>query len=216
MEYVYKYVSFKPPHKKTLENILGNRIYFNKSSDKKFENDCVVLSEHEINTIGIFSTSDSFKNKHLWEKFGYGSSGICIEYNLNKILETTNYLKQKKVEYTIEDCHLSNNLFILTEKFKEEEEIRFVLSNITSEDDRVVTLLENTMSSVFLGVDFFSCHSFKREKLDFFIQINPNTPIIHMTNFSCFNSYKTLTKDELITKLNDILSKKTEDATIPN
>jgi hypothetical protein len=180
----------------------------NKSSDKKFENDCVVLLEHEINTIGILSTSNSFKNKHLWKKFGWENSGICFEYDLSKILATTNYLKQKNVEYTIEDSQMSCDIFALPEKHKEEEEIRFVLSNIASDEDRIVPLLENTITRIFLGVDFFSCDTFRSEKLDFIKQINPNIPIIHLTNFSCFNRYKTLTKDEVITKLNEILSKK--------
>jgi hypothetical protein len=216
MEYVYKYVSFKQSHKKTLENILENRIYFSKTTDDLNKSDCIGLTEQEINSNGIFSTSESYKNKHLWEKFGYGSSGICIEYDLNKILASTNNLNQKKVEYPIENDQISDNIFALPEKHKGEEEIRFVLSNITSEEERAVPLLENTMSRILLGVEFFSCHTFRSEKLDIFKQINPNTPIIHLTNFSCFNSYKTLTKDEVITKLNKILSKKNDDVTIPN
>lgn len=203
MEYVYKYVSFKPSHKKTLENILENKIYFSKTNDDLNKNDCVVLLEHDINLCGIFSTSDSFKNKHLWEKFGYGSSGICIEYDLNKILATTNYLNEKKVEYPIENDQMSYDIFALPEKYKGEEELRFVLSNITSEDDRIIPLLENTITRIFLGVDFFSCDTFRSKKLDFIKQINPNLPIIHLTNLFFFNSHKTLTKVDVIEKLKE-------------
>lgn len=118
MEYVYKYVSFKPCHKKTLENILESKIYFSKTTDTKYRDDCVVLTEQEINSSGIFSTSDSYENLHLWNKFGYGSSGICIEYDLNKILATTNNLNQKKVEYPIENEQMSYDIFALQKNTK--------------------------------------------------------------------------------------------------
>ena len=48
MEYIYKYVSFKPTHKKTLGKILENSIYFNKSTNRKYENDCVDLPKQKI------------------------------------------------------------------------------------------------------------------------------------------------------------------------
>ena len=203
MEYVYKYVSFKQSHKKTLENILENNIYFSKTNDDFNKNDCVVLLEHDINLCGIFSTSDCFKNKHLWEKFGYGGSGVCIEYDLNKILATYSNIQHAKVKYTIADSQMSYDIFELPEKYKVEEEVRFVHSNIASDEDRIVSLLENTITRIFLGVDFFSCDTFRSKKLDFIKQINPNLPIIHLTNFFFFNSHKTLTKVDVIEKLKE-------------
>lgn len=59
------------------------------------------------------------------------------------------------------------------------------------------------MTRIFLGVDFFSCDTFRSKKLDFIKQINPNITIIHLTNFSRFNSYTTLIKVKVIEKLNE-------------
>jgi hypothetical protein len=216
MEFVYKYVSFKPKHSKTLENVIQNRIYFSKTTDRKYRDDCVVLTELEINSYGIFSTSDSFKHLSLWSDFGGENSGICVEYDLNKILATSNHIIHKQVDYTIENSQMSTDLFNLPKKFKEENEIRFVLSNISSEEDRIVTLLENTITRIFLSIDFFDTYSRNLERLHFFNKINSNIPIIHLTKYSCFNSYTTITKEEVIAKLNAVLGNKTEDITIPN
>ena len=142
----------------------------------------------------------------LWNDFGGKNSGICIEYDLNKILATCSNIQHAKVKYTIADGQMSYDIFELPEKYKGEEEVRFVLSNITSNEDRIVPLLENTMTRIFLGVDFFG--NYMEDKLYFFTQVNPNMPLINLANFSCYNSYKTLTKEEVITKLNEILSKK--------
>jgi hypothetical protein len=217
MEYVYKYVSFKLSNQKTLENILENSIYFNKSTDLKFENDCLILTEQEINSCGIFSTSVSYTNQHLWDKFGYVNSGICIEYDIHKILASTNHLNHNKVVYTLEDNQMSSDLFNLPKKFRKEKEVRFILSNIVREEKRSVPLLENTMTRIFLGIDFFSCHSFISEKLDFFKQINPNIKLVKINDRNSPEKYTTISKNKVLNKLNEISKEReSEYVSFPN
>lgn len=92
---LYKYWSFLSGHiEENLEKICNNEIWMPKAkilndpyefqmiTDNLYENERLAYREDILARNSVLSLCDSYNNNLLWSHYGYGHSGLCIEFDV--------------------------------------------------------------------------------------------------------------------------------------